>query len=250
MPLGAKILSELSDDAVRWVESLAKKLSGKESYFEDVDVIKNKPIPEGGLRFPKTSEEAAAEMGQKLVNLDRFAPQMKDIYDDRELYEVLREASEGSSDLALMKPKTFGEAAAAMNPNKDPYIQEMIDKNVLALRDLRSAGIRYSDVPYLSYKEPYPGIAQVTGHEGRHRALALDAEGEPVQLVRMIPRRNEQLLSTMNPDTQLMSEVSTMQPEAGGKEVGTLGQLIKFLGLGGVAAPGALSTLGEENGVQ
>ena len=98
--------------------------------------------------------------------------------------------------------------------------------------------------------EPYPGIAQVTGHEGRHRALALDAEGEPVQLVRMIPRKNEQLLSTMNPDTQLMSEVSTMQPEAGGKEVGTLGQLIKFLGLGGVAAPGALSTLGEENGVQ
>ena len=78
--------------------------------------------------------------------------------------------------------------------------------------------------------------------------MALDAEGEPVQLVRMMPRKNEQLLSTMNPDTQLMSEVSTMQPEAGGKEVGTLGQLIKFLGLGSVAAPGVLSQLPSEDG--
>ena len=235
MAIGAKILSELSDDAVRWVESLANKLSGK---------------PTDSVRFPTSPEKVAGELGQKLVNLERFAPQMKDIYDDRALYYGLLEASEGSADIGLMKPKTFGETAAAINPNKDPYIQEKIDEKVSALRDLRSAGIRYSDVPYLTYEEPYPGIAQVISHEGRHRALALGAEGEPVQLVRIMPRRNEQLLSTMNPDTQLMSEVSTMQQEAGGKEVGTLGQLIKFLGLGGVAAPGALSTLGEENGVQ
>jgi len=228
MGIGAKILSELSDDAVRWVESLANKLSGK---------------PTDIVRFPTSPEKVAGELGQKLVNLEKFAPQMKDIYDDRALYYGLLEASEGSADIGLMKPKTFGEAAAAINPRKDPYIQEKIDEKVLALRDLRSAGIRYSDVPYLTYSEPYPGIAQVISHEGRHRALALDAEGEPVQLVRVMPRRNEQLLSTMNPDTQLMSEVSTMQPEAGGKEVGTLGQLIKFLGLGSVAAPGVLSQL-------
>lgn len=234
MGAGAKILGELTDDAVRWVESLANKLSGK---------------PTDSVRFPTTPEKVAAEMGQKLVNLEKFAPQMKDIYDDRSLYYALSEAQGKEIDLGLIEPDTFRKAAAEI-PMSDPFIRDMVDQKVSDLRDLRSAGIRYSDVPYLGYNEPFPNIAQITAHEGRHRSRALGAEGEPTQLVRFIPARNEDLLSTMKPDTQLMSEVSSMSGDGGGQNVGTLGDLIKFLSVAGIAAPGALSTIGGQNGTQ
>ena len=78
MGAASKVLSELSDDAVRWVESLANKLSGK---------------PEDYVRFPTTPENVAYETGEKLVNLDRFAPQMFDMYDDRSLYYALQRSS-------------------------------------------------------------------------------------------------------------------------------------------------------------
>lgn len=234
MGVGAKILSELSDDAVRWVESLANKISGK---------------PGDSYRTPRTPEQAAAEMGDKLVNLNKDAPQMLDIYDDRALYYALMEAQDKGIDLGLINPDTFRQAAAEI-PMTDPFIRDMVDQKVGDLRDLRSAGIRYSDVPYLSYNEPFPNIAQITAHEGRHRSRALSAEGEPSQLVRFIPARNEDLLSTMNPDTQLMSEVSTMSDDGGGKPIGTLGELIKFLSIGGVAAPGALSMIGDGDAPQ
>ena len=126
MGAGSRILSELTDDAVRWVESLANKLSGK---------------PEDYVRFPTTPENVAYETGEKLVNLDRLAPQMFDIYDDRALYYALQEAKEGSADVGLMNPDTFRRAAAEI-PMTDPYIRDMVDQKVADLRDLRSAGIR------------------------------------------------------------------------------------------------------------
>jgi hypothetical protein len=234
MGVASKVLSELSDDAVRWVESLANKLSGK---------------PGDVVRYPTTPENVAYETGEKLVNLDRFAPQMFDIYDDRALYYALKEAKEGSADVGLINPDTFRRAAAEI-PMTDPYIRDMVDQKVADLRDLRQAGIRYSDVPYLGYNEPFQNIAQITAHEGRHRSRALGAEGEPSQLVRFIPARNEDLLSTMNPETQLMSEVSSMSGDGGGKPIGTLGELIKFLSIGGVAGPGVLSQLGDGDAPQ
>ena len=230
MAVGAKILSELSNDAVRWVQSLANKLSG-------------------------TPENVAYETGEKLVNLDRFAPQMFDIYDDRALYYALQEAQEGSADVGLINPDTFRRAAAEI-PMTDPFIRAEVAQKVSDLRDLRSAGIRYSDVPYLAYDDPYPGIAQVTAHQGRHRSRALGAEGEPYQLVRFIPKGaydpqyGDGLLSQMDPDTQLFSEVSTMSGDSAGENVGTLGDLIKFLSVAGVAAPGALSVIGDGDAPQ
>lgn len=234
MGAASKILSELSDDAVRWVESLANKMSGK---------------PGDAVRYPTSPENVAYETGEKLVNLDRFAPQMFDIYDDRALYYALKEAKEGSADVGLINPDTFRRAAAEI-PMTDPFIRDMVDQKVGDLRDLRQAGIRYSDVPYLGYNEPFQDIAKITAHEGRHRSRALAAEGEPDQLVRFIPARNEDLLSTMNPNTRVMSEVSTMSEDGGGKPIGTLGELIKFLSIGGVAAPGVLSQLGDGDAPQ
>ena len=126
MAAASKIISSLSSDAIRWVESLANKLSGK---------------PEDYVRFPTTPENVAYETGEKLVNLDRFAPQMFDIYDDRALYYALKEAQEGSADVGLIKPDTFRRAAAEI-PMTDPYIRDMVAQKVSDLRDLRQAGIR------------------------------------------------------------------------------------------------------------
>ena len=195
MSVLAKLIKELSPDAIRWAESVAAKLSGK---------------PEDFVRYPTTTEQVIYRTGEKLANLERLAPQMLDIYDDRALYEAL---------------------------------------------DLRQSGIRFSDVPFLGYQEPYPGIAQIFSHEGRHRSRALAGEGEPLQLVRMRPYRasyegetNAPLMTEMDPNTQIYSEVSTMQENSGGKPIGSLGELIKFLGLGAVAVPGALSQMGEKDG--
>jgi hypothetical protein len=234
MGVASKVLSELSDDAVRWVESLANKLSGK---------------PEDYVRFPTTPENVAYETGEKLVNLDRLAPQMFDIYDDRALYYALQEAKEGSADVGLMNPDTFRRAAAEI-PMGDPYIRDMVDQKVADLRDLRQAGIRYSDVPYLGYDDFPANSAQITAHEGRHRSRALSAEGEPYQLVRFIGPSSSPRLSQMKPNTQMLSEEISF-PEGGGKQpIGTLGELIKFLSIGGVAAPGVLSQLGDGDAPQ
>jgi hypothetical protein len=234
MGAASKVLSELSDDAVRWVESLANKLSGK---------------PEDYVRFPTTPENVAYETGEKLVNLDRLAPQMFDIYDDRALYYALREAKEGSADVGLINPDTFRRAAAEI-PMTDPYIRDMVAQKVGDLRDLRQAGIRYSDVPYLGFDDPYPGIAQITAHEGRHRSRALSGEGEPHQLVRFIGPSTSPRISQMDPNTQLYSEVSTMSNDKSGESIGTLSDLVKFLSVAGVAAPGVLSQLGDGDAPQ
>ena len=231
MAIGAKILSELSDDAVRWVESLANKLSGK---------------PTDYVRFPTTPEQAAAEMGQKLVNLEKLAPQMKGIYDDRALFYALKEAQEKQADIGLIKPDTFRQAAAEL-PMYDPSIRDEVNKKISALSDLSQAGIRFSDVPYLGYDDPFPGIAQVTAHEGRHRSRALDAMNEPSQLVRFFGPSGSPRISQMDPSTELFSEVSSMSGDDAGKKVGSLGELVKFLGLGSAAAPGVLSQLPSED---
>jgi hypothetical protein len=161
-----------------------------------------------------------------------------------------------------MDPDTFRKAAAEID-TQDPYIRDMVADKVQNLQDLRQSGIRFSDVPFLGYKEPYPGIAQIFSHEGRHRSRALAGEGEPLQLVRLRPYRGSKtvrrggetvvvgedtapLMTTMDPSTKVYSEVSTMQQDGGGKSIGSLGELIKFLGLGAVAAPGALSQIGSQ----
>ena len=105
MSVLAKLIKELSPDAIRWAESVAAKLSGK---------------PEDMVRFPTTPEQVIYATGEKLANLERLAPQMLDIYDDRALYNALDEAQEGRIDVGLMDPDTFRKAAAEID-TQDPY---------------------------------------------------------------------------------------------------------------------------------
>jgi hypothetical protein len=227
MSAGKKILAGLSGDAVRWVESLSRKLS--ESFLTD------------------TPEKVASDMGQKLINLDKNAPQMFDIYENRPLYYALKEAERGEINLGLIDPDTFRRAAAPI-PRSDPYIRDMVDENVRYLRDLYQSGIGYADVPFLSHSSPSQNIAQIVGHEGRHRSRALAAEGEPDQLVRFIPQRSppyyapEKLLSDL--DSEKSQVYSQESPYSDSKPIGALKDLVKFLSV--PASAGALSQLEQE----
>lgn len=229
MAAGAKILASLSDDAVRWVESLSRKLKTRVSEYSPI---------------PTDPETIAGNMGERLVNLNREAPQMLDIYEDRALYRVLEEANFGESDLGLVKPSTFRDAAARIN-TEDPYIRDMVDEKVRNLIDLRESGTGYDDIPFLSVDQKEKLVAHVVGHEGRHRSRALELLREPSQLVRFIRRGSESPLPDLPPQTKLYGQ--KLGPlEEGTKPVGTLGELIKFLSVAPPAALGALSQLPEE----
>lgn len=227
MAAGVKILSAFTPEAVRWIESLSRKLGKKYT-----------------SAIPTDPEYLAGEVGEKLINLNREAPQMLDIYGDRGLYEVLRETNLGESDLGLIKPSTFREAAEPI-PMHDPHIRGMVDEKVRNLIDLRESGIGYDDVPFLNI-DHNGKLAWVAGHEGRHRSRALEAMGEPDQLVRFI-RGSETPLPDLPPQTKLYAEIYGAEED---KPVGTLGELIKFLSVAPPAALGALSQLPEEADVK
>ena len=231
MPAGSKIITRLTDDAVRWVESLSRKLG--DTYTSAI---------------PTDPETIAGQMGEKLVNLSEQSPQMLDIYNDKALYQILQEAEAGESSLGLVSPETFRRAAAEI-PMDDPYIRQLVAEKVQAFSDFIESGIPLpGEVPFLSVDNPIDRVAQTVGHEGRHRSRAFEALGEPDQLVRFIHRSRNQPLSDLPRDTQLYSEISGMQREGGGKPIGTLGELIKFLS---IAPPvGALSQLPEEAEVE
>jgi len=235
MGAGAKILSELSDDAVRWVESLADKLSRR-------------------TWNPKNVDEAAADMGEKLINLDRLAPQMFRLYEDKPLYQILDEANAGESDIALLDPRVF-RAGAARIPMDDPLVREEVAKQVNKYADDIRSGIPIDDTPFFGFDyDASKGTAQITAHDGRHRSRAFEATGEPVQLVRFVPAGQydpaygKGLLSSAPPDTKLLTEKSNFQIGPESQSIGTLGDLLKFLSVAGIAAPGALSMMGGQNG--
>ena len=212
MGAGSKILSQLSGDAVRWVESLSRKLGPPESKYST----------------PTDPEYLAEQMGMPLVGLDRHATQMFDIYDPKGLLSATREANYGESQLGLVPPSFFRKAATKL-PTEDPIIREQIRKTIDELKDLRESRIGLDDVPYLSYDLPMDkDYIDIVGHEGRHRSRALEELGEPEQLVRFIPKgRSNQVLSGMDPKTIVKQQITnSLEPR---RTAGALSDIIRFL---------------------
>ena len=207
-----------------------------------------KPVPPFRATDAQTAD-VIQQSGQKLVNLSQDYPQFFDMYQDRPLYSALKEAEAGKSDLAIMNPTTFRRTAAQLRM-EDPFLREMVDQKVSGLREAMEAGDQIDAIPLLEYENPVDGVAQIKMHDGRHRNRALEQLGETESIVRMIPRQTGPRLKEMDPSTGIYTEQSMLQvPGEGGKKLGTLDELIKFLSLGAVAAPGALSQLrNQQNG--
>ena len=140
----------------------------------------------------------------------------------------------------------------------DPVTEEMIgmsNKRVGEIKDVISEKIplggpkELAGVPQLGYRllkgaDGKPMI-QIKLHEGRHRMRALKELGSDEALVQLFGEAGLYDFSKLPPDTPVYNELSEFQRD-GGQYVGTLGDLIKILGVGGVAVKGALSNLPDD----
>ena len=145
-----------------------------------------------------------------------------------------------------MDPPTLRKLPAPI-ATEIPEINQMMLKKKLDYEDMYRYGTKFDALPYLSYNQPIDDVAQIAAHEGRHRSRALEGLSEPYQLVRMIPAGREELLSKLPDQTKMYSEMSSMNPD-NPERIGSLGELLKILGIAGVVTPGALSSLGGEDG--
>ena len=75
---------------------------------------------------------------------------------------------------------------------------------------------------------------------------ALKELGSDEALVQLFGEAGLYDFSKLPPDTPVYNELSEFQRD-GGQYVGTLGDLIKILGIGGVAVKGALSNLPDDS---
>lgn len=211
-----KILAELGDTAFRWVASLADKLG-------------------------RPADEVAEEMGTKLSNLEVEMPEAFTLFEKNELYSILKDANRGDSDVAIIDPTDFRKIAAQIR-TEDPYIAEQVDKTVGKYMEDVQQGTVIGQVPLLEFETPYTDdIAQFVMHDGRHRNRAKEALGALRNLVRVIPKKGAKLASDLPESAKAYTEQSSLQiPGKGGKEVGKMSDIFKYLSILGVP----LGTLG------
>ena len=241
--LGKKILDELGDTAIRWLESLGEK-------YRKMDIGVDTDI-----------ETLAGQAGESLSGLEAKAPQFFSKYEKIPLFQAMREGN-----LALMKPETFRSLAARLpDDEKIGYkykptsptstydgVLEEIGRKTQEYADLYKYGELFDDIPYLRFKEQSPTDYQIVGHEGRHRNRALETLGEPVSLVRMLPTEGydyltdksnyirEMLnLTDVKANPTFYDELSSMQRD-GGEKVGSLGELMEIVNIPSYKQFGAL----------
>jgi hypothetical protein len=216
-----KLVEEASDDAIRWISSVASKMG----------------------TTPESLKEQVGDYPEKLF---LQAPQMFKFFEPADIVDIMSEAKKGYTDLALMPTEVFRDLAAQINP----AVKEMSDVKVRNFMDLIEQGIAFdtsqSGMPVLTYSHPMDEVVQITGHDSRHRTRALERLGEPYQLVQMQPEEGYARVSEISPEAKVYTEQSPMQMEGkGGKLYGALGELMKILGL--VAAPAGALTMKDKN---
>ena len=250
-------MAELPDIAQRWASSLGKDL-------------KEYTSPEMSESY--TSSILNPEYRKKLTNLANEFPEAFRQYEPSRLHEALEDAATGYSDLAVMNPEDFRRLAARdleryikeeeewvrMHPD-EPLERAGIDEHLARISrfaDMFESGHMFDEVPYLEVETNLvPDIAQVTGHQGRHRNLAQQRLGAQQGLVRIIPRSSRSkkfqpdpsAVSAMDPKAVLHTELSSMQPasEGGGQSYKSVEDVMKFLSVMGFPM-GALGDITEE----
>lgn len=105
--------------------------------------------------------------------------------------KVLRAAMEAAKNplnrerLVWMPPDQFLKLALPLEKPLTPFSESKLQK----LRELLERGIGFNEIPYLSFRHDSRGVAQVLGHEGRHRAITLRDRGVDLMPV-MLESRN------------------------------------------------------------
>mgnify|MGYP003112401174 CR=1 FL=1 len=225
----SKIIKGLSDVAQRWFNSLDETTGHRSELLAD---------------WP--------EFVEKVKNLDKEAPFLFSQYEPKVLRSALAESAEGLSDLAVMNPEDFRMLAARniemwMEGGKnfspdDPITQEIYSK-INEYADMYEKGIQFDDIPYFRVDNPHKGVAQVVGHQGRHRKRAQEKIGSDLSLVRILRPENYKIKGSGD---VLHTELSSHQSaeSGGGKSYKPIDDVLKFLSLGGTS--GALGNLVDE----
>tara|TARA_R110000850_G_scaffold19175_2_gene58508 strand:- start:4 stop:672 length:669 start_codon:yes stop_codon:yes gene_type:complete len=192
-----------------------------------------------------TPEQATSTYAQKAAKIVKEDPRFLKLYDEEDIGSAIYSSRTGEANLGVMAPEKFLELAAQMPTDKKGYefIRETIDQKKSDIAE----GIprdRFA-FPTLGMRlNPKDNSLFVNMHDGRHINTAMKEMGYPKGLVEIVPQYKTPNLKTMSPDTPVYSEESFIDDvEIPSKQVGTLGELVKFLGLGAVVAPGALSQL-------
>lgn len=210
-----------------------------------------------------TEQQAIKEYGPMLENMVKADPRLLDLYTPEGLVRsIYNQVAGGDQREVLMAPKTFVDLAAPMPTDIEgfEYIRDVIEKKK---KDIQQG------IPRELYREPELGMRLdddnsvfINMHDGRHFNTALKELGYPYSKVTVVPQYRTPPIDELPPSTPVYSETSTIDPEIAEQmgiktdkyketerqKVGVLGELVKFLGLGSVAAPGVLSQLPSGDG--
>jgi len=157
----------------------AKKTLGKEDEAVQAPSV---IIPSKVSNVEQAIRQSKGEYGAKRVQ--RAADQVKNL-ENQYTEEALRQAFGGDNAAAMMvaNPAEFQKYAATLT---DPYraaIESYMQK-------MSPGGGGASDVPFLELNKNKGKLPFVSGHEGRHRNVALEELGDENTLWRMLPRAN------------------------------------------------------------
>jgi len=260
----AALSKTLSPMLTSWFESLARKMQPNL-----IDRFSKPPKYSAG----KDPESLIEEAGEKAKSLEEKAPEFFDMIEAKDLYSGLKRAQSGETAMGLINPADFRKIAAPL-PDDAPlnsverkfgydYSMGLVNKNVKEIEDLIRNKILLGDatgsgVPELGLENIDNKLLQARFHEGRHRNRALKNLGYDKSLVEVLPSTYRGDIVTYKPDvdqflnlpkdTKIYSEMreGPLSNDSEPQNVGTLGDLIKFLSVGGIATKGALSQLPEE----
>ena len=196
-------------------------------------------------------KDAASTYGAKAEKIAKEDPRFFKLYDEEDIGSAIYNSRTAGSGLGLTTPEKFLDMAAQMPLDQEgfDFIRRTVDKKK---QDI-AAGVPREQFtfPQLGLRLQDDGSLKVNMHDGRHMNTAMKELGYPKSLFEVVPQYRTPNLKTMSPDTPVFSEESFVNDvEIPSRNIGTLGDLIKFLSVAGVAAPGVLSQLGDGDAPQ
>jgi len=199
-----------------------------------------------------TFRDASSTYAGKTEKIAKEDPRLLQIYDEEDIGSAIYNSRTGQGNLGVVDPQRFLDMAAKMPTDQKGYefIRETIDQKK---QDIAKGIPREQfTFPSLGLRlNPEDNSLFVNLHDGRHINTAMKEMGYPKGLVEFPKQYKTPSLKTMPSETPVYSEPSFIDDvNYPSERVGTLGELVKFLGLGAVAAPGALSqlTVNQEGG--
>jgi hypothetical protein len=173
-------------------------------------------------------ERGGEKQAQRLERAADEIPGLERLFHSRGLIEAFQ-GSEGFpyQGVVTMRPgdyKNFSQPLEVDLSEGRQGISPYSVQNIEDLRELIRRGRPFTSVPYLQLDKKGP-LTIVSGHEGRHRTRAMEAEDIPATLVQVLPRHSLKFKDLRNPSpsewrqklSEAMGPEGLVLPEGGMK---------------------------------